>query len=61
MAIKKDLGLVAKKDDGLGGLVDFDESVIGANNLEVEFEGEKYLLFGEYTIIDGERFIYIIE
>lgn len=61
VAIKKDLGLVAKKDDGIGGLVDFDESVVGANSLEVEFEGEKYLLFGEYTIIDGERFIYVVE
>lgn len=61
VAIKKELGLVAKKDDGIGGLVDFDESVIGANGVEVEFEGEKYLLFGEYTIIDGERFIYVIE
>ena len=61
IAIKKGLGLVAKKDDGIGGLVNFDESVVGANNLEVEFEGEKYLLFGEYTIIDGERFIYVVE
>lgn len=61
VAIKKDLGLVAKKDDGIGGLVDFDESVVGANNLEVDFEGEKYLLFGEYTIIDGERFVYVVE
>jgi hypothetical protein len=61
IAIKKELGLVAKKDDGIGGLVDFDESVVGANGLEVEFENEKYLLFGEYTIIDGERFVYVIE
>lgn len=61
IAIKKELDLVAKKDDGIGGLVDFDESVVGANGLEVEFENEKYLLFGEYTIIDGERFIYVIE
>ncbi len=61
VAIKKDLGLVAKKDDGIGGLVNFDESVVGANNLEVDFEGEKYLLFGEYTIIDGERFVYVVE
>ena len=61
IAIKKELDLVAKKDDGIGGLVDFDESVVGANGVEVEFEGEKYLLFGEYTIIDGERFIYVIE
>lgn len=61
VAIKKNLGLVAKKDDGIGGLVNFDESVVGANSLEVDFEGEKYLLFGEYTIIDGERFVYVVE
>lgn len=61
VAIKKDLGLVAKKDNGIGGLVDFEESVVGANNLEVDFEGEKYLLFGEYTIIDGEIFVYVVE
>jgi hypothetical protein len=61
VAIKEGLNLVAKKDDGIGGLVDFDESTVGANNLKVEFEGEKYLLFGEYTIIDGERFIYVVE
>ena len=61
VAIKKGLNLVAKKDDGIGGLVDFDESVVGANNLEVVFEGEPYLLFGEYTIIEGERFIYVVE
>ena len=60
VAIKKDLNLVAKKDDGIGGLVDFDEATVcGANNLEVDFDGEKYLLFGEYTIIAGERFIYV--
>lgn len=61
IAIKEGLNLVAKKDDGIGGLVDFDESVVGANGVRVEFEGEAYLLFGEYTIIDGERFIYVVQ
>ena len=61
VAIKEGLNLVAKKDDGIGGLVNFDESVVGANGVRVEFEGEAYLLFGEYTIIDGERFVYVVQ
>ena len=60
VAIKEELGLKAQKDNGIGGLVDFDESVCGANNLKVNFNGQSYLLFGEYTIISGERFIYIV-
>ena len=45
-----------------GHLVDFDEATIcGANGVEVDFDGEKYLLFGEYTIITGERFVYVIK
>ena len=60
VAIKEDLNLKAQKDNGIGGLVDFDESVCGANNLKVNFNGQSYLLFGEYTIISGERFIYIV-
>ena len=60
VAIKEDLKLKAQKDNGIGGLVDFDESVCGANNLKVNFNGQSYLLFGEFTIISGERFIYIV-
>lgn len=60
VAIKEDLNLKAQKDNGIGGLVDFDESICGANNLKVNFNGQSYLLFGEYTIISGERFIYIV-
>ncbi len=60
VAIKEELGLKAQKDNGIGGLVDFDESVCGANNLKTNFNGQSYLLFGEYTIISGERFIYIV-
>ena len=61
VAIKKELGLTAKKDDGIGGLVEFDETDIGANGVEVVFNDVEYLLFGEFAVIDGERFIYIIE
>lgn len=61
VAIKKDLGLKAMKDNGIGGLVEFEESTAGANGIEKEYEGETYLVFGEFAIIDGERFIYIVE
>lgn len=61
VAIKKGLGLKAMKDNGIGGLVEFEESTAGANGIEKEYEGETYLLFGEFAIIDGERFIYIVE
>lgn len=60
VAIKKELGLTAKKDDGIGGLVEFDETDMGANGVEVVFNDVEYLLFGEFAVIDGERFIYII-
>jgi hypothetical protein len=61
IAVKKELGLTVKKDDGIGGLVEFDETDSGANGVEVVFDGVEYLLFGEFAVIDGERFIYIIE
>ena len=61
IAVKKGLGLTVKKDDGIGGLVEFDETDSGANGVEVVFDGVEYLLFGEFAVIDGERFIYIIE
>lgn len=60
VAIKKDLGLKAMKDNGIGGLVEFEESFCGCNNLEVMFNDEAYLLYGEYTTVSGERFIYIV-
>lgn len=61
IAVKKELGLTVKKDDGIGGLVEFDETDSGANGVEVVFDGVEYLLFGEFAVIDGERFIYVIE
>lgn len=61
IAVKKELGLTVRKDDGIGGLVKFDETDSGANGVEVVFDGVEYLLFGEFAVIDGERFIYIIE
>lgn len=59
VAVPKNSGLVATKDNGLGGKVAFDESVIGANGTEVVFNGAVYKLYGEITLMSGERFIYV--
>ena len=60
VAIKKSTGLKAMKDNGIGGLVEFEESFCGGNNIEVMFNNEAYLVFGEFTGISGERFIYVV-
>jgi hypothetical protein len=59
VAIPKASNFVAMKDNGLGGQVPFDESVIGANGAEADFNGVPYMLYGELTLMSGERFIYI--
>ena len=47
------------KDDGFGAKVPFDESIVGANGIDVEFNGHDYRLFGELILVEGERKIYI--
>ena len=59
VAIPKSAGFVAKKDNGLGGQVDFDDSILGGNGVEVEFNGVPYMVYGELTLMSGERFIYV--
>jgi hypothetical protein len=49
------------KDDGFGGRTEFDESIIGANGIDVEFDGDDYRLYGEFVIVDGYRTIFIEE
>jgi hypothetical protein len=48
-----------KKDNGMGGQVEFDESTFGVNGVSVIFDDLEYKIFGELTIMSGERFIYI--
>ena len=59
IAIPVIFDLIATKDDGFGGVIPFDESVIGANGVDVVLNGQDYMLFGEFIIIDGERKINI--
>lgn len=47
------------KDDGFGGKIEFDESIIGANGIDAQFENTDYRLYGEFVLVSGERIIHI--
>lgn len=47
------------KDNGFGGKVAFDDDIIGANGIDVEFNDIDYRIYGEFVLVGGERFIYI--
>lgn len=59
IAIPVIFDLVATKDDGFGGVMAFDESVLGANGVDTVFNGLDYMLYGEFAVIEGERRINI--
>lgn len=62
VAVPRDKGIVIKKDDGFGGKVNFGvgDGVHSANGIDVEYEGVQYSLYGELTLVSGERFIYMV-
>ena len=47
------------KDNGFGGKVAFEDDIIGANGIDVEFNNIDYRIYGEFVLVGGERFIYI--
>ena len=47
------------KDNGFGGKIEFDESIIGANGIDVEFDNTDYRIYGEFVLVGGERTVYI--
>jgi hypothetical protein len=59
VAVPEEFNMTAYKDDGLGRKVDFDESVIGANGVVVNYDGVNYKLYGELSLVEGERFLYV--
>jgi hypothetical protein len=59
VAIPAENSFVAKKDDGLGNAIPFDESTVGANEIALELDGRMFKVFGELALVAGERFIYI--
>ena len=61
VAIPKESGFVAMKDNGFGGLIPFDESILGVNGIEVKYDDVDYVIYGEFSLVSGERFIYVKE
>ena len=58
--IPDDTSYVATKDNGIGGKVKFNESVMGANgNVGTVIDGVKYRVYGELLTTDGELFVYV--
>lgn len=47
------------KDNGMGSKEEFDESVMGSNGIFFEMDEINYVLYGEFAIVSGERFIYV--
>ena len=61
--IPADAGLTARKDDGVGNKVPFDEDIgatgTGANGIDLTLNGTAYKAYGEFSLIDAETIIYI--
>lgn len=58
--IPADYDYVATKDDGIGGKMAFDESVMGANGgVTVTVDGVEYRVYGEMMLVGGEVFVYV--
>lgn len=53
-------GDVVKKDDGIGGKVDFDTSIMGANGEKVSVGGVEYDAYGETFIVSGTTGFYVV-
>lgn len=61
--IPADAGLTARKDDGVGNKVTFDEDIgatgTGANSIDLTLNGTAYKAYGEFSLIDADTIIYI--
>lgn len=52
-------GAVVKKDDGIGGKVPFDTSIMGANGESVTVGGTSFSAYGETFIVSGSTGFYV--
>lgn len=59
VAIPKDRGTVAKKDNGFGGKIEFSEKIKGANGREMTLNGMAYKIYGEFMVVKGNLKVYI--
>ena len=61
VAVPKTSGLIGKIDNGVGSPVAFSTDSFGANGVEVTYNDIPYLLYGEITLVSGERFLYVLQ
>ena len=52
-------GEEAKKDDGLGGKIQFNSAISGVNGMQMYVDDVLYRVYGELCIVDGKYKIYI--
>lgn len=58
--VPSDYGYVATKDNGIGGKVPFDTSIMGCNGeKQIAVDGTSYKIYGEFMTVSGEIFIYV--
>lgn len=58
--VPSDYGYVATKDNGIGGKVPFDTSIMGCNGeKQITVDGTSYNIYGEFMTVSGELFIYV--
>lgn len=58
--IPSNYGYVATKDNGIGGKVPFDTSIMGCNGEKsVKVGGVTYRIYGEFMTVGGDLFIYV--
>lgn len=58
--VPSDYGYVATKDNGIGGKVPFDTSIMGCNGeKQLSVDGTTYNIYGEFMTVSGQLFIYV--
>ena len=58
--VPSEYGYVATKDNGIGGKVPFDTSIMGCNGeKQITVDGTPYNIYGEFMTVSGELFIYV--
>lgn len=58
--VPSEYGYVATKDNGIGGKVPFDTSIMGCNGEKhITVDGTPYNIYGEFMTVSGELFIYV--
>lgn len=58
--VPSDYDYVATKDNGIGGKVPFDTSIMGCNGEKnISVDGVDYKIYGEFMTVSGELFVYV--